>query len=226
MIDVYYIILVIPAFLLALYAEIKVKSTFKKYSEYNNSNYITGAQAARNILDSKGLYYVQIRPVSGNLTDYYDPRNRTLNLSESVYNSTSLSAVGVAAHESGHAVQHKEGYAPMKLRSSLVPAANIGSGVGPYMAIFGIIFSIPFLTKLGIILFTAAVAFYLITLPVEIDASRRAVKILQSECILNSNEIVPVKKVLTAAAMTYVASAAVAMANLLRLVLLARDNRN
>jgi len=220
--DIYYLVLVLPAFILAMFSQYKVKSTFKKYSQTSNSRNMTGAQVSRMILDRNGLYDVSVEPVAGSLTDHYDPRTKKVRLSESVYNSTSLAAIGVAAHETGHAVQHAVGYAPLGLRSSLVPVANIGSTLGPYLAIFGLMFQMQFLLNLGIILFTVAVAFYLITLPVEFNASTRAINMLQGEYVLNNNEIPPVKKVLSAAAMTYVASAAVAMASLLRLILLAR----
>lgn len=219
--DMYYIIFVLPALIFSLLTQFKVTSTFKKYSDTSNSRYMTGAQASRMILDRHGLYEVDVEPVAGDLTDHYDPRTKTVRLSESVYYSTSLAALGVAAHETGHAVQHAAGYMPLVLRSSLVPVANIGSTVGPYLAIFGLMFHMQYLIQLGIILFTGAVAFYLITLPVEFNASKRAIDMLQSEYVLNYAEIQPVKKVLGAAAMTYVASAAVAMANLIRLVLLA-----
>jgi len=217
-----YIILVVPAFLFALYAQFKVKGTFNKYRRLLNRSGITGAEAARRILDRNGLYDVQIERVRGELTDHYDPRKRVLRLSEAVYSSTSVAAVGVAAHESGHAIQHKVGYGLLVLRSSLVPIAGIGSSIGPYMAIFGLIFEIRELINIGIILFTAAVAFYLVTLPVEFNASRRAVKTLETSGILAADQVAPAKKVLRAAAMTYVASAAVAIASLLRLVLLTR----
>jgi len=219
--DIYYLILVLPAFLYSLFAQFKVTSTFRKYSDMPNSRYMTGAQASRMILDRNGLYDIGVEPVPGELTDHYDPRTKTVRLSESVYYSTSLAALGVAAHETGHAVQHASGYMPLALRSSLVPVANIGSAVGPYLAMFGLMLNMPYLLQLGIILFTGAVAFYLITLPVEFNASKRAIQMLKGEYVLNYAEIQPVKKVLGAAAMTYVASAAVAMANLLRLVLLA-----
>lgn len=219
--DMYYIILVLPAFIFSLFAQFKVTSTFRKYSDMSNSRYITGAQASRMILDRHGLYDVDVEPVPGELTDHYDPRTKTVRLSESVYYSTSLAALGVAAHETGHAVQHASGYMPLALRSSLVPVANIGSSVGPYLAMFGLMLNMPYLLQLGIILFIGAVAFYLITLPVEFNASKRAIQMLKGEYVLNYAEIQPIKKVLGAAAMTYVASATVAMANLLRLVLLA-----
>jgi len=217
-----YVILVLPAFILALYAQFKVKGTFNKYRRITNRNGMTGAEAARRILDLNGLYDVRIERVHGELTDHYDPRKRVLRLSESVYSSTSVAAVGVAAHESGHAIQHKVGYGPLVLRSNLVPLAGIGSSVGPYMAIFGLLLGVRELINIGIILFTVAVAFYLVTLPVEFNASKRAVKTLEATGILTVNEITPAKKVLQAAALTYVASAAVAIANLLRLVMLTR----
>ncbi|MBZ4646164.1 MAG: peptidase [Clostridia bacterium] len=227
-IDPYYIMLVLPAFLFALYTQFKVSSTFSKYSNYGNIRGLTGAEVAREILYSNGLYDVAVEPVAGQLTDHYDPKTKVVRLSESVYYSRSVAAIGVAAHETGHAIQHQIGYAPLALRSGLVPIAGIGSTVGPYLAMLGLIFNWSFMLQLGIILFTGAVAFYLITLPVEFNASRRAVNILQSRGLLTWNEIEPVKKVLRAAAMTYVASAAVAMANLARLILLAgaRDDRD
>lgn len=217
--DIYYFILVIPAFLFSLYAQFKVKGTFRKFSNSRNVRGYTGASVAREILDSNGLYDVGVEAVPGELTDHYDPRTKVVRLSSSVYHSASVSAIGVAAHETGHAIQHKEGYTALGLRSSLVPVAGIGSTIGPYMAIFGFMFSWPILINLGILLFTVAVAFYLITLPVEFNASRRAIAVLSTKGILNESEIGPTKKVLNAAAMTYVASAAVAMANLLHLIL-------
>lgn len=219
------IILVIPAFLFAMYAQVKVKSTFKKYQKVRNSMGLTGADIARSILDKNGLHDIVVEAVHGHLTDHYDPRKKVVRLSESVYSSTSVAAVGVAAHETGHAIQHKVGYAPLVLRNSFVPIAGFGSSVGPYMAIIGLIFSFDILLYAGIMLFTAAVLFYLITLPVEFNASRRAVYTLETTGILSAGEIAPAKKVLSAAAMTYVASAAVAIANLLRLVLLAGRRR-
>lgn len=225
-IDRYTLMLVIPAFLFALYAQFKVKGTFNKYRQYANWRGLTGADVAREILRQNGLYDVAVEPTRGELTDHYDPKHRVVRLSEAVYGSTSVAAIGVAAHETGHAIQHKVGYAPLGLRSSLVPIAGIGSSIGPYMAIFGLVFGTPLLTNLGIILFTVAVAFYLITLPVEFNASSRAVRVLESTGMLTQDELEPVKKVLRAAAMTYVASAAVAMAQLLRLVLLANNRRD
>ncbi len=220
--DIYYIILVLPAFLFALYAQFKVKGTFRKYMNSRNMRGYTGAMVARKILDSNGLYDITVESIPGELTDHYDPRSRVVRLSEPVYASTSISAIGVAAHETGHAIQHNEGYSALSLRTRLVPIAGIGSSVGPYMAILGLMFNWSFFINLGIILFTGAVAFYLVTLPVELNASKRALTILETKGLLASNEIILTKKVLSAAAMTYVASAAVAMANLFRLILLNR----
>lgn len=220
-----YIIIVIPAFLFSLYAQFKVKSTFNKYRRIGNRRGLTGADVARNILDRNGLYNVKVEPVRGELTDHYDPRTKVVRLSETVYSSTSVAAIGVAAHESGHAIQHKVGYGPLALRTTLVPAAGIGSSIGPTLALVGFIFRSGFLLYGGIILFTLAVAFYLVTLPVEFNASTRAVKTLETTGMLDGGEIEPARKVLNAAAMTYVASAAVAIASLLRLILLA-NSRN
>lgn len=224
--DIYYVILVLPAFIFSLYAQFKVKGTFSNYSKVHNSKGMTGADIARAILDRSGLYDVRIEAHPGDLTDHYDPKTRVVRLSQSVYGSTSVAAVGVAAHETGHAIQHKDEYTPLVLRSTLVPVANIGSSIGPTMAIIGLIFRMPFIINLGIILFGAAVLFYLVTLPVEFNASNRAVRILEDTGMLNYDEIDPAKKVLRAAAMTYVASAAVAIANLLRLILLANSRRD
>lgn len=224
-IDTFYVILVIPAFIFSLYAQFRVKSVFNKYSRVASRRGITGAAMARMMLDSNGLYDITVDRVHGSLTDHYDPRSRTLRLSESVYSNISVAAIGVAAHETGHALQHKEGYAPLTLRSTLVPIAGIGSSIGPYLAIFGLVFNWGLLVELGIILFTIAVAFYLITLPVEFNASRRAIEMLEASGTLSYDEIEPARKVLRAAAMTYVASAAVAIASLLRLILLASAGR-
>jgi uncharacterized protein len=180
---------------------------------------------ARQILDKNGLDDITVQAVKGNLTDHYDPAKKVVRLSQSVHSNTSVAAVGVAAHETGHAIQHMESYAPLSIRSFLVPAARIGSGFGPYMAIFGLFLGYQILIDIGIILFAGAVAFYLITLPVEFNASKRALAILEESGMLSREEIVPARKVLRAAAMTYVASSAVAMASLLRLLLLSGRRR-
>lgn len=223
--DYYYLILVLPALLLAMVAQWSVQSTVRKYSQVGNREGMTGADAARLILSKNGIDDVNVTSVSGTLTDHYDPSSKTVRLSDGVFASRSLAAVAIAAHETGHAIQHARGYKPLVLRSLCYPVANIGSSLGMPMAIFGLMFSISFLVQLGIILFALAVFFYLITLPVEINASTRAIACIQEENILAPEELGGAKKVLTAAAMTYVASAAVAIANLLRLILLANNRR-
>ena len=224
-VDPYYLMLVLPTLLLAMIAQWSVQSAVRKYSKIANAEGMTGADAARLILSKNGIYDVTVTSVSGNLTDHYDPSSKTVRLSDGVFASRSLAAVAIAAHETGHAIQHARGYKPLVLRTLCYPVANIGSSLGMPMAIFGLIFSISFLVQLGIILFALAVFFYIITLPVEINASTRAIACIREENILAPEELGGAKKVLTAAAMTYVASAAVAIANLLRLVLLANNRR-
>lgn len=223
--DQYYLIFVVPALILSLIAQASVSSTFSRWSKVTTRRNISGKEAAALLLRVNSISDVNIEPVAGKLTDHYSPTEKKLRLSEPVYNATTIAAVGVAAHETGHAIQHKVGYAPLWLRSTLVPIANLGSGIGPYMVIAGLIFSVPPLTNLGILLFSGAVLFYLITLPVEFNASRRAVAILRQNAVLSEEELGGVKKVLTAAAMTYVASALTAVASLLRLVFLSRNRR-
>lgn len=223
--DTYFFILVVPALIFSLYAQFRVKSVFNKYNRVVNTRGLTAADVARDILNRNGLENVQIERIPGNLNDHYDPRTRTVRLSDAVYASRSIAAIGVAAHETGHAMQHDTGYAPLAYRNSFVPIAGFGSGFGPYIALAGLIFGMPFLVQIGIILFTAAVAFTLITLPVEFNASSRAINTLENTGILGPEEVVPARKVLNAAAMTYVAAAVVAIMNLLRLVLLA-NRRN
>ncbi|EMB41797.1 zinc metallopeptidase [Treponema denticola] len=223
--DYYYLVLVVPTLLLSLYAQFKVKSAFSKYSQVQTMRKISGKEAAALLLRSNSISDVSIQRIGGSLSDHYDPSHKVLRLSEPVYDKTSIAAVGVAAHETGHAIQDKEKYAPLVLRSTLVPVANIGSTAGPYLALAGIIFRMNLLLNIGIILFACAVLFYLITLPVEIDASRRALKVLEHNAVLNQEELKGAKKVLSAAALTYVASALTAMANLLRLILISRDRR-
>lgn len=223
--DYYYLVLVVPTLLLSLYAQFKVKSAFSKYSQVQTMRKISGKEAAALLLRSNSISDVSIQRVGGSLSDHYDPSHKVLRLSEPVYDKTSIAAVGVAAHETGHAIQDKEKYAPLVLRSTLVPVANIGSSAGPYLALAGIIFRMNLLLNIGIILFACAVLFYLVTLPVEIDASRRALKVLEHNAVLSQEELKGAKKVLSAAALTYVASALTAMANLLRLILISRDRR-
>ncbi len=215
--------LVIIGALICMIASARVKTTFNKYSRYRSRTNMTGKEAAQRVLRSAGIMDVTVRHVSGSLTDHYDPRNKTLNLSDSVYDSTSVAAIGVAAHECGHAIQHQKDYAPLSIRSAIVPVANIGSTLAWPLIIIGLLFSSAtgsFLIKLGIICFSLAVLFQLVTLPVEFDASRLAVNILGSTGILSEEELPMTKKVLGAAALTYVAGAAAAILQLLRLILL------
>ncbi len=223
--DAWFLILVLPAFILSMIASAMVKRTFKKYDQMPSSSRYTGAMAARRILDENGLNDVSIERVPGELTDHFDPRTRVLRLSQSTHDSTSVAAIGVAAHETGHAIQHAHAYFPNQVRGVLVPVANIGSSAGPYIAILGLILNVPLLVNIGIILFAAAVLFYLVTLPVEFNASHRAMHILGQSGILYGDELTGARKVLTAAAMTYVASLLVALASLARLILLSKGRR-
>jgi len=220
--DEYYLILVVPTLILSMIAQIKVKSTFSKYSQIRCSRSISGRDAALLLLKANSINDVAIEAVRGSLSDHYDPRSKKLRLSEPVFGQPSIAAVGVAAHEAGHAIQHATGYGPLVLRSTLVPVANIGSSFGPWIAIAGLFFSMPLLLNIGILLFGAAVIFYLITLPVEFNASSRALALLKSGNILTPQELEGAKKVLTAAALTYVASALTAIMSLIRLILLSR----
>lgn len=218
--DIWYFVLVVPALILSIIASVMVKRTFKKYDQMPSSSNYNGADAARRILDDNGLQKVAINRIQGDLTDNFNPRTNVLSLSQSTYDSTSVAAIGVAAHEAGHAIQHANAYMPNKIRTVLVPAANIGSSAGPYLAILGLILNMTFLFNLGIILFAVAVFFYLVTLPVELNASYRAMRILDRTGILYGDELAGARKVLTAAAMTYIASMLVAIASLARLLLL------
>lgn len=218
-------LLVLAGLVLSLLAQGKVKSTFAKYSKIRSRSGLTGAEAAQRVLASAGIYDVSIQRVSGNLTDYYDPRSKVLKLSDSTYGSDSVAAVGVAAHECGHAIQHQQGYGPLVLRSTLVPAANFGSQLAWPVFFAGLIFSLRPLLTAGIVLFSLAVLFQLVTLPVEINASRRAVSVLNSTGMVTQEESSGVKKVLTAAALTYVAALASSILQLLRLIILAGGRR-
>lgn len=216
-------ILVIIGMVICLLASARVKSTYNKYSSYRSMSGMTGAQAAERILRSAGIYDVTIQHVSGNLTDHYNPSKKTLNLSDSVYASTSVAAVGVAAHECGHAIQHQRGYVPLTLRTAIVPVANIGSTLAWPLILIGLFFTRDtgaLFINLGIICFSFAVLFQIVTLPVEFNASSRALRILGEQGILSDSELPYTRKVLKAAALTYVASAAAAILQLLRLVLL------
>jgi Zn-dependent membrane protease YugP len=215
--------LCILAFVFALICSLTVKTTFNKYSRIGSRRGIT-AEAARRILDRNGLYNVQVESISGNLTDNYNPRTNIVSLSDSVYNSTSLAAIGVAAHECGHAVQHAQDYVPIKIRTAVFPLAQIGSSVYFIVFIVGLIFSFDPLVDAGIILFLFVVLFQLVTLPVEFNASRRAMSTIRSEGLLEQDEMYGARRTLTAAAMTYVASLAVSFTQLLRLLAI-RNNR-
>ena len=222
--DPTYMLIVISA-LISLFAQFLVNSRFSKYSRVRSRSGMTGAQAAERILQSQGIYDVAIQRVSGKLTDHYDPRNKTLNLSDAVYASTSVAAVGVAAHECGHAIQHARGYAPLSFRSALVPVANIGSQLSWLFIILGIFFGGSHtLIMIGILMFSAAVLFQLVTLPVEFNASGRALKLLSEAGILQKDEVSDTRKVLSAAALTYVAAATTAVLQLLRLLRLFGGN--
>jgi len=218
-------LLLIPGLLLALYAQFKVNSTFNHYKQVSSRIHMTGAEIARAILDSNNCRDVRIERVSGSLTDHYDPENNVLRLSSEVYGSTSIAALGVAAHEAGHAIQDAQDYAPLRIRANLVPVANIGSGMAIPLFMMGLLMSWEPLTKLGIFAFAFSVLFYVVTLPVEFNASRRAVTVLASG-YLPQDEVKGVKAVLSAAALTYVAAALQAVLQLLRLVLLANRRRD
>lgn len=218
MFDYTYLIFVLPAMLLAFWAQASVQSTYKKYSSVLSARKMTGCDAARTILDANGLTDVVINRVPGNLTDHFDPRTNSVNLSEAVYDSTSVAAIGVAAHESGHAVQHAVGYGPMKLRAAIIPATQLGSNLAFPLVLIGLLLSYPPLAYLGCIFFGLATFFQLVTLPVEFNASRRALSAIESSGILSKGEVDGSKKVLTAAAMTYVAALAVSLGQLLRLL--------
>jgi Zn-dependent membrane protease YugP len=221
----YYYWIIIPALLLSLYAQSRVTSVFGKFSKIRTQSGWTGRDTARKILDDNGMSDIEVMETAGNLTDNYNPSKGMVNLSKGVFASSSISAVGVAAHETGHALQHRDEYMPLKIRSFLVPVANIGSMAGPYIVIFGLIFRLEIFLQIGIVLFSAAVLFYLITLPVELNASKRALEVLEREEILTRDELIPAKKVLNAAALTYMAAALSAILTLLRLVLLSRNRR-
>lgn len=218
--DIYYFILIIPALLFGLWAQSQVNTNFQKYSQIGTMRGMTGAQAAEYILQQNGIYDVQIRHVSGHLSDNFNPRNKTINLSDSVYNSTSIAAIGVAAHEAGHAVQHAVNYAPIKIREMIIPVTQIGSWLYLPIIMVGFLFSSQALVNVGILLFSTLAIFQLVTLPVEFDASGRAIRTLESSGILYGEEITGAKKVLKAAALTYVAALVSSLAQLLRLILI------
>ena len=220
--------LVLIGVVLSLLASARVKSTFQKYSRIRNSRGITGAEAAQRVLQQAGIHDVVVERVAGNLTDHYDPRNKVLRLSDSVYGSSSVAAVGVATHECGHAIQHAKGYAPLTFRSVLVPVANIGAQISWPLIIIGLMITSKsswILIEAGILAFSLSVLFQLVTLPVEFNASKRAIRCIADSGMMYGEEIVAAKKVLNAAALTYVASAAGSILQLLRLVMLTGGRR-
>lgn len=225
--DPTYILVVIGA-VICMIASARVKGTFNKYSQLRSMSGMNGAQVAQRVLQAAGIYDVQVRHVSGSLTDHYDPRTKTVNLSDPVYNATSVAALGVAAHECGHAIQHAKSYAPLSIRSALVPIANFGSMLAWPVILIGLLFntrSSGFIIDIGILLFSAAVLFQLVTLPVEFDASRRALVMLRTQGILADDELKYTRRVLKSAALTYVASAAAAILQLLRIILITNGRR-
>ncbi len=226
-IDIWYLVLVLPAFVIALIAQAKVKSTFNKFNQYRTMSGLTGAQAARRVLDANGLQFVRVEHIKGELNDHYDPQTNVIRLSDSTYNSMSIAAVGVAAHEAGHACQYAEEYAPIRFRMALVPVCNLGANLSWPAILLGYLFGMRPLVFIGIVLFSLSVLFQLVTLPVEFNASSRALAAIDSSGLMNQDELSGAKKVLSAAAMTYVAALAVSVANLLRLILIfGRRNRD
>nr|WP_300167501.1 zinc metallopeptidase [uncultured Flavonifractor sp.] len=223
--DPYYWIILMPAFLIALLAQLNVSSTFNRYSRVASRRGLTGAQAAEEVLRAHGVYGVRITRVSGKLTDHYDPRTNTIRLSDAVYGSTSIASVGVAAHEAGHAVQYAQEYGPIKVRGAIIPVCNFSSQISILLIILGFaMYSRP-LFAVGVVLFAVATVFQVVTLPVEFDASRRAICSLRETHLLDAQELQGAKKVLGAAAMTYVAALLVSIAQLLRYVLAFNSRR-
>ena len=217
-------ILLLPAIIIAFWAQSKVSGTYKKYRTIRTMNGYTGENVARMMLDAAGLYDVPVVEIRGELTDHYDPTSRVVRLSSDIYHGASIASAGIAAHEVGHAIQHKEAYKPLVLRTSIATAVNFSSQASIIIFMIGLLFSIPLLTNIGIIFFTVAVIYQIITLPVEFNASRRALNILESRNILYGNEVSGAKSVLSAAAMTYVAAALMSISQLVRLI--AISNRN
>ena len=220
-----YVILLIPVFLLSLWAQFQVSGRFKRYSAVTNRRRLTGAQAADAVLRAHGVYNVPIRPCRGNLTDHYDPRDNTVYLSESVYNAPTVAAVGVAAHEAGHAVQYAVGYGPVRLRSAIIPATQIGSKFSFILLMIGMVLYSQALFFVGILLFSLTTFFQLVTLPVEFNASARALETIEGQGMLDGDEFQGARKVLWAAAMTYVAALLMSMLQLLRFVLIFRGRK-
>ncbi len=217
--DYYYLILVVPALILSVIAQISVKGTYKRMSKIRNSRNITGAAAAARVLSYYGINNVRIEPINGELTDHYDPRTNVIRLSSKVFSGSSIAAVGISCHEAGHAAQHAQNYSPIKVRNAILPFANIGSSAGIWLAVIGYFLNFGVLVDIGIILFAAVVLFQLVTLPIEFNASARAMKVIDETGMLSFDEQKGTRKVLTAAAMTYVAALIVSIMSLLRLIL-------
>lgn len=220
-----YLVLVLPAVIFAMWASANVNSTFKKYSKVPSSSGYTGFDAARRILDANGLTNVRIEHISGNLTDHYDPKAQVIRLSDAVYSNNSAAAIGVAAHEAGHAVQHATGYSPLVLRNAIIPVCNIGSNLAMPLVILGLVLEMFGLCYLGIIAFSLSALFQLVTLPVEFNASNRALAALRESGRFSDTDLSNANKTLRAAALTYVAALATALANLLRLIVLVNGRR-
>ena len=223
--DTWYWILVLPALLISLWAQYRVSSTFRKYNEVRSVRGFRAEEVVRSILDENGLYQVQIERTSGELSDHYDPSSKVIRLSDSTYQNSSVAAIGVAAHETGHALQYAAGYFPIRIRQAIIPITQLGSTLAVPLALLGIVLSFDFLVTAGILLFCVVVFFQLVTLPVEFNASRRAIKTLRERNILEGEELEGAEKVLRAAALTYVAALLVALGNLFRLILLSRRRR-
>ncbi|MBQ9511701.1 MAG: zinc metallopeptidase [Lachnospiraceae bacterium] len=222
--DMTYILVIIAA-IISMIASARVKSTYAKYARVASASGVTGAETAKRILQQNGIYDVTIQHVAGSLTDHYDPRTKTVNLSDDVYASSSVAALGVAAHECGHVIQHHVGYVPLSIRTAIVPVASFGGAAAWPIIVAGLFLGLPFLVEIGVFVYVGVVLFQLVTLPVEFDASRRALIELNGQGILAPQEVALSKKVLSAAAMTYVASAAAAILQLLRLILIANRRR-
>lgn len=218
------IMILLPALIISMYAQAKVQGTFQKYSQIQNSKGTTGADVARYLLQANGIHDVRVEHINGNLTDHYDPKTKVIRLSDSVFNSKSLAAIGVAAHETGHAIQDNVGYSFLKIRHAIFPVVTLASNMSMPLFFIGLLFSAPSLVQIGILFFCATLIFQVVTLPVEFNASNRAMSILEENNVINREEIKPAKKVLDAAALTYVAAVVMSIANLLRLLAIARRN--
>lgn len=223
--DYYYLILVVPAIIVSLIAQANVKSTYAQMAKVQNKKRLTGAMAAYNVLQHYGITNVKVEPTQGKLTDHYDPKSNVIRLSPEVYSGTSVASVGIACHEAGHAAQHAQNYVPIKVRNAILPFANFGSSFGVILAIFGYALGFGVLVDVGIILFAAVVVFQLVTLPIEFNASTRAIRVIESTNMLYDDEVPKAKKVLFAAAMTYVASLLVSIMSLIRLILRTNNRR-